>query len=94
RKKAPEKKKRKHDPVYRRIFNRAQIMEEILRRFATGPWAAHLDFSTLEPVPADFVTKGELKNNSPFSGSDLRQIRSIVGSKTAGLAGLIRGFCE
>ena len=48
---------RRHDPVYRRIFNRAQIIEEILRRFATGPWAAHLDFSTLEPVPADFVAK-------------------------------------
>ncbi len=43
----------------------------------------------------DFATKGALKNNFPFSGSDLRQIRSIVGSKTAGLvAGLIRGFCE
>ncbi|MCP5113726.1 MAG: hypothetical protein GY953_23065 [bacterium] len=51
------KKKRKHDPVYRRIFNRAQIMEEILKRHATGPWAAHLDFSTLEPVPADFIAK-------------------------------------
>ncbi len=51
------KKKRKHDPIYRRIFNRAQIMEEILRRFATGPWAAHLDFSTLAPVPADFIAK-------------------------------------
>ncbi len=49
--------RRKHDPVYRRIFNRAQIMEEILRRFVTGPWAAHLDFSTLAPVPADFIAK-------------------------------------
>jgi len=45
-KEGPTKKTRKHDPVYRRIFNRAQIMEEILRRFATGPWSAHLDFST------------------------------------------------
>ena len=53
----PKKKPREHDPVYRRIFNRAQIIEEILRRFATGPWAAHLDFSTLEPMPGDFVTK-------------------------------------
>jgi hypothetical protein len=52
-----QKKTRQHDPVYRRIFNRAQIIEEILRRFATGPWAAHLDFSTLTPVPADFVAK-------------------------------------
>lgn len=56
-KKKGRKKKRQHDPVYRRIFNRAQIMEEILRRYAIGPWAAHLDFSTLEPVPADFVTE-------------------------------------
>ena len=53
----PQRKTRQHDPVYRRIFNRAQMIEEILRRFATGPWAAHLDFSTLAPVPADFVAK-------------------------------------
>ena len=51
------KENRKHDPVYRRIFNRAQIIEEILRRFATGPWAGHLDFSTLSPMPSDFITK-------------------------------------
>ena len=56
-KKSGRQKKRKHDPVYRRIFHRAQIIEEILRRFATGPWAAHLDYSTLAPVPADFVAK-------------------------------------
>lgn len=51
------RKRRQHDPVYRRVFNRAQIIEEILRRYATGPWAAQLDFETLEPVPADFVSK-------------------------------------
>ncbi len=56
-KKETAKKKRKHDPVYRRIFNRAQVMEEILRRFVTGSWVAHLDFSTLAPMPADFVAK-------------------------------------
>ncbi len=55
--KGAAKKKRQHDPTYRRIFNRAQIMEEILRRWATGPWAAHLDYSTLSPVPADFIAK-------------------------------------
>jgi predicted transposase YdaD len=52
-----QEKRRQHDPVYRRIFNRAQMIEEILRRFATGPWAAHLDYSTLAPVPADFMAK-------------------------------------
>ncbi len=56
-KKEASKETRQHDPVYRRIFNRAQIIEEILRRFATGPWAARLDFSTLAPVPADFIAK-------------------------------------
>ena len=54
--KSRRKTPRQHDPVYRRIFNRARIIEEILRRFATGPWASKLDFSTLEQVPADFVT--------------------------------------
>jgi predicted transposase YdaD len=51
------KRRRKHDLVYRRIFNRPQIMEEILRKFASGPWAERLDFSTLAPVPADFVSR-------------------------------------
>ena len=53
----PKKTKRQHDPIYRLIFNRARIIEEILRRFATGPWAAKLDFSTLAPVPSDFIAK-------------------------------------
>ncbi len=56
-----KKKRRRHEPTYRQIFNRPQIMEELLRRYATGPWADQLDFSTLEPVPARFVTK-YLKN--------------------------------
>ncbi len=57
-----------------------------------------LDLDPQEDLPTTPTTnispKGALKNNFLFSGSDLRQIRSIVGSKTAGLAGLIRGFCE
>ena len=37
---------RPHDPVHRRIFTHPGMIEQILRRFATGPWAAQLDFST------------------------------------------------
>ena len=55
--KSSKAEKRKHDRVYRRIFNRPQIMEEILRKFASGPWVKHLDFSTLAPVPADFIAR-------------------------------------
>ena len=53
----PKKEQRQHDLVYRRIFNRPQIMEEILRKFVSQPWVGRLDFSTLTPVPADFVSK-------------------------------------
>ena len=57
-------KSRPHDPIYRRIFNRAQIIEEILRRFVQVPWTAKLDYSTLEAVPTDFVSKRLKKRES------------------------------
>ena len=55
-KKQSSERRRQHDRVYRKIFNRASIIEEILRRFIAGPWVSKLDFSTLEQVPKDFVT--------------------------------------
>ena len=48
---------RQHDPIYRRIFNRAQIMEEILSDFVPGLDTKNFDFSTLAPVPADFIAR-------------------------------------
>ncbi len=53
----PKKPRRPHDPTHRRIFTHARTIEEILRRFTTGPWAAQLDFSTLELVPAHYVSR-------------------------------------
>ena len=52
-----KKPRRPHDPVHRRIFTHPGMIEQILRRFATGPWAAQLDFSTLELVPAHYVSR-------------------------------------
>ncbi len=49
--------RRPHDPVLRRIFTHPRMAQEILQRFATGPWAAELDFSTLELVPAHYVSR-------------------------------------
>ncbi len=49
--------RRPHDPVYRRIFSNAGIIEEALRRFLKGPWLGQLDFSTLELVPARYVSR-------------------------------------
>ena len=56
-KKKVNKPGRPRDPVHRRIFSHPRMIEEILRRFVTGPWAAQLDFSTLELVPAHYVSR-------------------------------------
>jgi len=53
----PKRSPRPHDPVYRRIFTHARTIEDILRRFATGPWAAKLDFKTLELIPGRYVSR-------------------------------------
>ena len=55
--KKSKKPRRPHDPVHRRIFTHPRMIREILQRFATGPWAAQLDFSTLELVPAHYVSR-------------------------------------
>ncbi len=49
--------RRPHDPVYRRIFSNAGIIEEALRRFVKGPWLGKLDFSSLELVPTRYVSR-------------------------------------
>ena len=33
------------------------MIEELLRRFIAGPWTTKLDFSTLEQVPAHYVSR-------------------------------------
>ncbi len=48
--------KRKHDASYKRIFAHRRTIGDLLRGFA-GKLARHLDFSTLERLPASFVTE-------------------------------------
>lgn len=55
--KKPRPPMRPHDPVYRRIFSNARMIEDVLRHFVTGPWLPKLDFSTLELVPARYVSR-------------------------------------
>ncbi len=55
--KEPQSSRRPHDPVYRRIFSNAGVIEEAIRRFLKGPWLGKLDFSTLELVPARYVSR-------------------------------------
>ena len=48
--------KRKHDASYKKIFAHRRTVADLLRGFAGKP-ARHLDFSTLERLPASFVTE-------------------------------------
>ena len=52
----PRTRKRKHDASYKKIFAHRRTAADLLRGFA-GKLARHLDFSTLERLPASFVTE-------------------------------------
>ncbi len=56
----PEKRRQprkpKHDAAYKRIFAHARTTADLLRGFV-GDLAHHLDFTTLERLPASFVTE-------------------------------------
>lgn len=46
-----------HDGSYRRLFSHARMAEDLIRRYVAPPWLDRLDFSTLEMVPAHYVSK-------------------------------------
>ena len=45
-----------HDPGYKRLFSQPRMVQDLLRGFAARDWSDALDFSTLTPVPASFVS--------------------------------------
>ncbi len=46
-----------HDGSYRRLFSHARMVEDLIRRYVEPPWLDRLDFSTLEMVPAHYVSE-------------------------------------
>ena len=52
----PRPKRPKHDASYKRLFSHRRTVADLLRGFA-GDLARHLDFSTLDRLPASFVTE-------------------------------------
>ncbi len=50
------KKQTPHDGSYRRLFSHAVMVEDLIRRYVAPPWIDRLDFSTLEMVPAHYVS--------------------------------------
>ncbi len=51
------KKQTPHDGSYRRLFSHARMVEDLIRRYVSAPWLDRLDFSSLEMVPAHYVSE-------------------------------------
>ena len=46
-----------YDAAYKLLFSHPRMVEDLLRGFAAGGWSDALDFSTLEKLPAEFVSE-------------------------------------
>ena len=46
-----------HDPAYKLLFSRPGMVRDLLDGFAARGWSGALDFDTLAPLPASFVSK-------------------------------------
>ncbi len=44
------------DPAYKRLFSRPRMVQDLLRGFAARDWSGDLDFASLTPLPASFVS--------------------------------------
>ena len=46
-----------HDPAYKQLFGRPRMVRDLLEGFAARGWSGSLDFGTLEPLPASYVSR-------------------------------------
>ena len=46
-----------HDPAYKLLFSRPRMVRDLLDGFAARGWSGALDFDTLDPLPASFVSE-------------------------------------
>ena len=45
------------DPAYKRLFSRPGMVRDLLEGFAAREWSGALDFASLTPLPADYVSE-------------------------------------
>ncbi len=45
-----------HDPAYKNLFSHPRMVEDLLRGFVAAGWSDALDLSTLQKLPAEFVS--------------------------------------
>ena len=45
------------DAAYKQLFSRPRMVRDLLRGFAARGWSGGLDFASLTPLPAGFVSR-------------------------------------
>ncbi len=45
------------DPAYKQLFSRSRMVRDLLYGFAARDWSADLDFTSLTPLPASYVSE-------------------------------------
>ena len=45
------------DPAYKQLFSRPRMVRDLLHGFAARDWSAALDFASLTPLPASYVSR-------------------------------------
>ncbi|MFL6202743.1 MAG: Rpn family recombination-promoting nuclease/putative transposase [Thermoanaerobaculia bacterium] len=53
-----------HDTGYKALFSHPEMVADLIRGFVHEQWVGELDFSSLERVPASFVTPGMRRRES------------------------------
>lgn len=53
-----------HDTGYKMLFSHPEMVADLLRGFIREDWVSQLDFSTLEQVPATFISDKGRKRES------------------------------
>ena len=48
---------RMDDAAYKRLFSRPRMVQDLLRGFAARDWSGALDFASLTPLPASYVSR-------------------------------------
>ena len=48
---------RMDDAAYKRLFSRPGMVRDLLRGFAARDWSGALDFTSLTPLPASYVSR-------------------------------------
>ena len=73
-----------HDAAYKQLFSRPRMVRDLLDGFAARGWSDTLDFDSLEPVPASFVSRdlrqrhGDLVWRIRFGGDRLLYLMLLL----------------